>query len=145
MNHNLHIRPMQITDAEAVVKLSHQLGYEITQDDFVRRFNTVQGNSLHFLFVVEHQNQVIAWFHFEKTQSLILDDQYIGRAAVVDSNFRNQNIGSECVRYAIDFVKKRGAKNLSFWANLNRVDAHRFYEREGFTHKGKFFSMSLSD
>jgi GNAT superfamily N-acetyltransferase len=49
----------------------------------------------------------------------------------VHPEMRSQGIGSRLLRAAKDWARERGASHLKLDSSLARLDAHRFYEREG--------------
>lgn len=50
----------------------------------------------------------------------------------VDTKYRGQGIGEQMMRWAIERAKERGCVSMQLTTNLERKDAHRFYERLGF-------------
>ena len=60
----------------------------------------------------------------------------------VAQGHRNQGMGSEMMRWAIERCRERGCGMVQLTSNKKRTDAHRFYERLGFlrSHEGfKFY------
>ncbi len=57
---------------------------------------------------------------------------------VVDEAERGGGLGEALMRHAIDEARRAGCYKLSLTSNRKRADAHRFYERLGFTasHEG---------
>jgi GNAT superfamily N-acetyltransferase len=49
----------------------------------------------------------------------------------VHPEVRSQRIGSRLLATAKDWARERGASHLKLDSSLARIDAHRFYEREG--------------
>lgn len=71
-----------------------------------------------------------------------------GKCAEVESvhvraDWRSRGFGEQLMRAAESWARDRGCYRLQLTSNLARVDAHRFYERLGYsaTHKG--FKKSL--
>ena len=54
-------------------------------------------------------------------------------AVHVDAAWRNHGLGTKMMDWAIDAAKRRGCRRLQLTTNKNRKDAHRFYERLGFS------------
>jgi GNAT superfamily N-acetyltransferase len=56
----------------------------------------------------------------------------------VRSGTRSRGVGAAMVTWAIEEARRRGALRVQLTSNLERLQAHRFYERLGFraTHKG---------
>jgi N-acetylglutamate synthase-like GNAT family acetyltransferase len=51
----------------------------------------------------------------------------------VDARCRRRGIGEQLVRWAVDEARAQGCKLVELLTHLTRVDAHRFYERLGFS------------
>ena len=54
-------------------------------------------------------------------------------AVRVRSDQRSSGIGSAMIRWAMDIAPERGAALVQLTSDAARVDAHRFYERLGFS------------
>lgn len=50
----------------------------------------------------------------------------------VDPDYRSMQVGKALMAHVADFAKKEGAIQMEVTSRATRVDAHRFYEREGF-------------
>jgi len=60
----------------------------------------------------------------------------------VDAQFRGQGIGKELMLFAIERAREEKCVSMQLTTNLDRTDAHRFYENLGF--KGTHLGMKLS-
>ena len=63
----------------------------------------------------------------------------------VHKNLRGQGLGSQLMRWAIAESRGAGARQVQLSSDDSRTDAHRFYERLGFTGSSRGFKMSLAD
>ena len=61
----------------------------------------------------------------------------------VDPTRRSQGIGAALLNAAKDWARSAGATHLELDSGLARVDAHRFYEREGGTRQSYTFGWEL--
>ena len=61
----------------------------------------------------------------------------------VDPARRSQGIGAELLTAARNWAAERGATHLKLDSGIDRVEAHRFYEREGATWKSYSYSWLL--
>ena len=52
---------------------------------------------------------------------------------VVDAAARGHRCGEPLMRFAIDLARDAGCYKLAITSNRHRAEAHRFYERLGFT------------
>jgi chloramphenicol 3-O phosphotransferase len=63
---------------------------------------------------------------------------------VVDAEFRNRGIGRQLIESLVQLAAARGCRRLELDTAFHRTDAHRFYERLGFTSRGLVFSRELA-
>ena len=61
----------------------------------------------------------------------------------VAERFRGQGIGAEIMRWAIERAHQRGCHLIQLTSHKSRKDAHRFYERLGFTKSHIGMKMNL--
>ena len=98
-------------------------------------FEQIDSDPNHELLTAEMDGKVIGTLHLFFTPSL----SYRGRLRAhiesvrVDERLRSQGIGRRMVEFAIQRAKERGAHIVELTSNNERVDAHRFYQRLGFT------------
>jgi GNAT superfamily N-acetyltransferase len=61
----------------------------------------------------------------------------------IDPRRRSQGIGKRLLDAAMDWARERGATHLELDSGDARLDAHRFYEREGPSWTSRQFSWEL--
>jgi GNAT superfamily N-acetyltransferase len=61
----------------------------------------------------------------------------------VDPERRSQGVGAALLRALTEWARSAGASHLELDSGLGRVDAHRFYEREGGTRQSYTFGWEL--
>ncbi len=61
----------------------------------------------------------------------------------VAAGYRGRGLGEALVRYAVDRSRAAGCGMDQLTSNLSRTDAHRFYERLGFTHSHAGMKLDL--
>jgi GNAT superfamily N-acetyltransferase len=71
-----------------------------------------------------------------------------GRCAEIESmhvhpDHRGQGIGTQLLAAAVEAARSAGCNRVQLTSNLKRPDAHRFYEREGFTASHVGFKQQL--
>lgn len=104
-------------------------------ESYFAAFDSIDHDADHELIVAEQNGKVIGTLHLMFLPSL----SYQGgtRAQVesvrVDGRFRNQGIGREMMLWAIERARQRGCHLMQLTSHATRKDAHRFYERLGFT------------
>ena len=64
-------------------------------------------------------------------------------AVRVAASHRGRRLGEQMVRWGVDESARRGCALVQLTTDKSRADAHRFYERLGFTASHEGFKMSL--
>jgi len=62
----------------------------------------------------------------------------------VRHDFRSRGIGAALLRRAEEFARERGCYRVQLTSNNVRLDAHRFYEREGYVPSHQGFKKHLA-
>ena len=95
---------------------------------------------------------LMAWAHLIPVgflschvQSLLHHGGLVGeiQEMFVSENGRSHGIGKLLVEKLIEMATARGVLQLEVTSGLSRENAHRFYEREGFAHTHKKFTLKL--
>lgn len=119
------------SDAEDLVKLLRELGYEATRTEVLQRIQHIQRNG-GFVLVAEEGAKVVG------SINVIIDIRLAEGVAgeivslVVTRDYQGQGIGRELVRRS----EALASKDCPFFrvrANTKRHDAHQFYKSIGFT------------
>jgi len=117
---------------------------ESLPDSYYAAFGQITNDSNHQLMVAESNGRVVGTLHLMFLPSISFQGGL--RAQVesvrVDKEIRNAGIGSEMIKWAITCAKERGAHVVQLTTHLSRKDAHRLYERLGFT--GSHLGMKLN-
>lgn len=130
---SLIVRDARAGDAAALATLAGQLGYPTAVGTVAERIVKYFGNAEERVIVAELGGTVVAW-----TSAALIDHFYTPRCVeisglVVDASLRGKGIGAallgEVKRWAAGF----GVATVRLRANVIRTDAHRFYERRGFS------------
>lgn len=104
-------------------------------DSYYFAFAEIDRDSNHELIVAEQNRKIIGTLHLTFLPSL----SYQGgtRAQIesvrVDQRVRNRGIGREMMLYAIERARGRDCHLVQLTSNKSRLDAHRFYQRLGFS------------
>ncbi len=120
------------TDAEAVTKLSAQLGYETMPTQLTRRFLALRQDPNNGLFVTVHDAEVVGWLHVYGVRLLETDGYTEIGGVVVDAAVRRQGVGQLLVQQAEVWTAAHSFGELRLRSGLHRREAHAFYERLGY-------------
>jgi len=98
-------------------------------------FEAIENDPNHEMIVAELDGEVIGTLHLMFLPSISYQG---GTRAQVESvrvaeRLRGQGIGAEMMEWAIERARQRGCHLMQLTSHKSREDAHRFYERLGFT------------
>jgi GNAT superfamily N-acetyltransferase len=150
---NLDIREAGAEDLEAIIRLHEEdaLGTHgdawtpETEPAYEAAFAAIAHSPENVLFVAVDGNEVVGTFQLTFIPNLT------GRGALrvkvesvkVKAARRSGGIGAKMMTFAEDYARTRGAAMLELSSNKTRKDAHRFYERLGFSRSHEGFKKKL--
>ncbi|MEI3853490.1 MULTISPECIES: GNAT family N-acetyltransferase [unclassified Ensifer] len=113
--------------------------------DYVAAFEQIEASSLQTVFVAVLAREIVGTFQTALHTSLSGrgSSSLIVEAVQTREDMRGRGIGERMMRHAIAEARDRGAKKVRLTSNAVRSDAHRFYERLGFTRSHFGFLMPL--
>jgi GNAT superfamily N-acetyltransferase len=114
-------------------------------DSYIKAFEQIDNDPNHELIVAESNGEVIGTLHLIFIPSISYQG---GLRAQVESvrvgrKYRGQGIGSEMMKWVIERARGRDAHLVQLTTHKSREDAHRFYERLGFTKSHLGMKLSL--
>lgn len=121
----------------------HQLRDHLTEEVFAERYReTYDGSNYRIIGVfVGEELRALAGFRFILNMAvgnaLYIDDLVVG------SEWRSKGYGAELVKYLEGVAIAIGVDAIRLDSAVHRLDAHRFYEREGFYFYSKHFVREL--
>jgi GNAT superfamily N-acetyltransferase len=127
------IRPVQLSDAAAVAKLSGELGYPVSCDAMESRIRFVQACSDRAALVACVEDEVVGWIDVAIAHHLQSGPYVEIGGLVVSSSVRSRGIGAELVAAAEKWALDRGVPEVLVRSQIAREAAHRFYERLGYS------------
>lgn len=130
---DLVVRAAFLEDAPALIPLAAQLGYPCREDRVRERLAAILASDSATVLVAEAGGRVVAWTSVEIVDHFYVDPVAEISGFVVDEGHRSRGIGAALMRGAESWAKNHGMEKLRLRANAIRLDAHRFYEREGFS------------
>ncbi|MCX7027832.1 MAG: GNAT family N-acetyltransferase [Spirochaetes bacterium] len=127
------VRDARLEDSGRLAELATQLGYPTTAQEVGKRLARYEGSADERVIVAVDEGKVVGW-----TSAAIVDHFYLARyveisGLIVDADSRNRGIGALLIAEVERWAAERNLGLVRLRANVVRVDAHRFYERQGFT------------
>ena len=123
------IREIELKDIEDFIALSKQLGYEVEKEYVAERIGNEDDSEL--VFVAE-EDRVIGWINLRINRTYLSKPYGEIVGFIVDEIIRNKGIGKKLLEKAELWFKMKGVSKILLHTNVKRIDAHRFYERNGY-------------
>jgi GNAT superfamily N-acetyltransferase len=149
----ISIREARAEDLEVIIRLHEEdsLGSHgdawlpETKPAYEAAFAAIAASPDNTLYVAESEGRVVGTFQ------LTLIPNLTGRGATrvkvesvkVSAALRSQGIGARMMAFAEEAARAGGARTMELTSNKRRTDAHRFYERLGFSKSHEGFKKSL--
>jgi GNAT superfamily N-acetyltransferase len=128
----ISIRRMTIEDVPVAQVLLSQLGYPLDAPEVRRRYEIVTGAEGHALMVAEQAGRVIGLCHLYVRPALDKPPEAVVQALVVDQLVRGSGVGKIVMAAAEAWAKDRGFVSVALASNVERDEAHAFYEAIGY-------------
>lgn len=125
------IRDALPADAERIVALALQLGYE-TPLAHVESVVHHPREDRAILVAVVPRAGVVGWTFVAREETLIACRRAEIHGLIVEDEFRGHRIGEMLVEAAEEWARKQGCAELRLLSNVVRERAHAFYSRLGY-------------
>ncbi len=124
--HGFKIRKAKLSDADIISKLEIDI-FKNSAWSVNNILYEIRNNSNN-IFVVEENNQGIIGYIFIR---IIKPEAHILNIAVA-KDYRRIGVGTELFEFGIDYIKKKGCKEVFLEVKENNTAAKRLYEKFGF-------------
>lgn len=138
------IRKAGINDAAAIKNLLVQLGYPTEDGLIARRIEFLAENPEHLDVVYEMEQMVVGFLSLHFIPQVTFEAEYaVISYLIVDEKARSSGLGKMLEEYAVSIARERHCKRIFLHSNARRIDAHRFYLRQGYEEYSKTFVKYL--
>lgn len=146
------IREAREDDIPALVALyaADEFGHGDSTDPallpiYSKAFTRISESNAETLYVAEAAGEIVGTFQTLMTTTLTGrgTTAMIIEAVQTRSDQRGKGVGAKMMAFCIEEARVRGASLVQLTSNVSRTDAHRFYERLGFTRSHAGFKMKL--
>jgi GNAT superfamily N-acetyltransferase len=137
-------RQATLADAEPIASLLTELGYASKAADVVDRVQRSLHSGTSWLLLAQLENDVTGLIAAELVP-YFPNGSTVCRvtALVVTGRHRRLGLGEKLLARATDFARERGCSGIELTSAHYRLDAHRFYERLGFSRASLRFFRQL--
>ncbi|TCO57013.1 ribosomal protein S18 acetylase RimI-like enzyme [Actinocrispum wychmicini] len=136
----IEIRRARADDVSTIVELiaNDQLGARREQPGdprYLAAFEEIDTDPNQFLAVVDRDGEVVGTLQLTVTPGL--SRKGMRRATIeavrIRADQRGEGLGQRLIEWAVDQARERGCGLVQLTTDASRDDAHRFYQRLGFT------------
>lgn len=137
------IRKAKVTDAVEIMALLSQLDYPANGQVVADKIGYLINHPDHEILVYEQDDKVIGFIDLHFIPQLPLNDFAHITYFCVDANTRSSGVGAVLLERAEQLAKERHCDRIFLHCNERRVNAHRFYERNGYVDSPKYYVKKL--
>ncbi|HEX8007202.1 MAG TPA: GNAT family N-acetyltransferase [Trebonia sp.] len=112
---------------------------------YLRAFGEIDRDPAHVLVVAEAAARVVGTMQLSYIPGLARRGAFRAQieAVRVHQDYRGRGLGHAMLTWAISQARQRGCALVQLTTDKSRADAHRFYERLGFTASHEGMKLSL--
>ena len=143
---NLQIRQVQKEDyADICALINSELGYpDVKLDELALRMEIMSQDKNYTTFVALLDNKIVGFIGTVRCIAFEVSSECMRIIALAVSNKnRNKGIGSSLLKHAEDFAFLKGITVFALNSGMQRLDAHMFYERNGYNKKSYGFVKEI--
>jgi GNAT superfamily N-acetyltransferase len=138
------IRKAGAKDKGRIGELLHQLGYPNTESFLERKMKTIEANPNSELFVYENDLKIVALISIDFIPQLALEGDFARISYLaVDEAIRSNGIGRALEELCVKLATERKCDRIELHCDQKRIDAHRFYYRQGYIESSKYLMKKL--
>jgi GNAT superfamily N-acetyltransferase len=140
----ISIRRAEIGDAGPLAELMTELGYPTTEDEMADRLRSILPHGDYLVAVAVQEGLVVGAVGAFVGLYLEMNGRY-GRvvALSVAKGHRGRGIGARLLAHAESWLRAREVAACIVNSSTHRIDAHRFYEHNGYGFTGLRFYKEL--
>jgi len=143
---NLTIREARPEDYISIYELiKNELGYQqLDYDKLLARLEIMEQDDKHLTVVAITGGSVAGFVGFLRGIAYNIDGEWITIIAfAVLEELQNKGIGSQLLKWVEDYALDRNIRVFEVSSNMRRLDAHAFYEKNGYTRTSYSFKKTL--
>ncbi|WP_141433930.1 GNAT family N-acetyltransferase [Bacillus sp. 03113] len=138
------IRNAKIEDWKVISELLNQLDYPNTESFIKGKIEKLLIHPDEELLVYEDDGRVIAFISLHFIPQIALEGDFARISYFsVDTTIRSKGIGRKIEEYCADLATKRNCDRIEVHCHSRRLDAHRFYFRQGYTESPKYLMKKI--
>ncbi len=142
----MNIRNATLADHPTISNLLSQLGYPGTESFLPGNLERMLSQPNSHLLVYDLDGQVAGFIAFDFLTQLVVKGDFARISCfAVDENVRGKGVGKDLEEHFTNMARERNCDRIEVHCHSRRVDAHRFYYRQGYHESPKYLIKSLAD
>jgi GNAT superfamily N-acetyltransferase len=138
------IRNASLNDHDAIKHLLDQLDYPGAERFLLQKMIRILNDPAAALLIYESKGKVLAFISINFITQLALEGDFARISYfAVDPAARSQGIGQQMEAYCEQLANNRKCDRIEVHCHQRRIDAHRFYQRQGYSESPKYLIKSL--
>ena len=132
---NITIREASESDNLNILSLiNNELGYpELTLDELASGTKRMSHAGNYHTYVAIISDQVVRFIAIAKEMALEIQNDFIRiKAMAVSTSYQSKGVGSSLLRHVESVALENDIELFALSSSFHRLDAHRFYERNGY-------------
>jgi len=127
------IRAAHPSDADAIARLTTQLGYDLTTGDAADRLSRILSRDDQQFLIADVGGGAVGWVHVVFAEYVDAEAFVVIGGLVVDRKHRRLGVGRALMNHAETWARERGCSMVRLSSSATRHAAHQFYEDVGYT------------
>jgi GNAT superfamily N-acetyltransferase len=128
---SLCIRPATAADVGRLTELAGHLGYAVTEEDIRERIVLLRGDDHAVSVAATPAEGVVGWVEVRLEQAILTRRRCRVTGLVVSPAARRGGVGRALLAWAESWARARGCQEAYLTTNVQRADAHAFYDALG--------------
>ena len=128
----IEIRSAESGDLSRLTSLCSELGYLSDSEQIMYRLERIQSSDSDIVYVAVDNTNVVGWIHVFGSLRLESDPFAEIGGLIVSSEHRKKGIGKLLINAAEKWALEKDYSKIRVRSRTKRIDAKRFYEREGY-------------
>ncbi len=142
----MFIRSATVSDHPAISNLLAQLGYPGSESFLPDNLERMLGQANSRVLVCEVDGQVAGFIAFDFLTQLVVKGDFVRISCFsVDEAARSKGVGKMLEDELTKQALERNCDRIEVHCHSRRVDAHRFYFRQGYHESPKYLMKSIID
>lgn len=142
----MNIRSATVSDHPVISNLLMQLGYPGAESFLPENLERMLSQPNSHVLVYDLDGQITGLIAFDFLTQLVVKGDFARISCfAVDENARGHGVGKALEEYFTNIAIERKCDRIEVHCHSRRVDAHRFYYRQGYHESPKYLMKSLVD